>query len=625
MKEAGSDVNRVVIVGAGPRGLCVFERITKIYEESGMREGLEVVWIDPGENGQGVHSSRQPQHMLSNTIAGHISIFPGDTVVGGGPARSGWSLLEWANAQGYRNIDGCYHKAPSAVGSPVGEEDYVPRGILGEYLTWAYGHLVDNLPAGLSVRHYKNTAVDIIRIQDDLLEVVLDSGYFLHVNYVFLTTGHGQNMPDEDDHRFSEFVVENSVHNPYLRYFRNPYPVEQLKLISQDATVAIQGLGLCAHDVIAELTVGRGGTFVRDPHGLRYLPSGREPRIVVFSRSGLPYIGREKGVDAHYEPQFFTRTAIDELRRRALQERASKQLDFEVELWPLLVQEMCFVYHLAEVQVRPHQGDSSSCPECRRAVMGLLYPLRAARFGSLSDFTATVKAYLKWDIQQVALEGCVRPCQAATDLLRDMRRVLRYAIDFSGLTPESHRQVMEEYWPLLSRLSAGPPKHRNTELLALLEAGIVAWAGGPYATVYEDSSQWTFVVESAFQGRTERTCSDVFIKARIDSFYPERDASSLVKSLLRSGMITPYLNGDYHPGGIAITENHNPVTVSGKVVKNIWALGNIVEGPNFFTHILPQTVSSGVIRDAGKCVLEMFASIASRECWTGGLAYSKSR
>ena len=50
--------------------------------------------------------------------------------------------------------------------------------------------------------------------------------------------------------------------------------------ISPQAVVAIQGLGLTGHDVIAELTVGRGGRFAETGSRLRYLPSGREPRLL---------------------------------------------------------------------------------------------------------------------------------------------------------------------------------------------------------------------------------------------------------------------------------------------------------------------------------------------------------
>ena len=60
----------VVIVGAGPRGVGVLERITALHAERQPGWGLHVHLVDPGEPGQGAHSSFQPDHLLTNTVAG---------------------------------------------------------------------------------------------------------------------------------------------------------------------------------------------------------------------------------------------------------------------------------------------------------------------------------------------------------------------------------------------------------------------------------------------------------------------------------------------------------------------------------------------------------------------------
>lgn len=49
-------------------------------------------------------------------------------------------------------------------------------------------------------------------------------------------------------------------------------------------------------------------------------------------------------------------------------------------------------------------------------------------------------------------------------------------------------------------------------------------------------------------------------------------------------------------------------------MKALWALGNIVEGANFYTYVLPRPgVNSRAIRDAGKCVLELFEQLETHE------------
>src|SRR5699024_11469722 len=53
----------------------------------------------------------------------------------------------------------------------------------------------------------------------------------------------------------------------------------------------IRGLGMGFFDAMSMLTVGRGGAFIPDataPAGLRYQPSGREPRILAMAGRGYP-------------------------------------------------------------------------------------------------------------------------------------------------------------------------------------------------------------------------------------------------------------------------------------------------------------------------------------------------
>ena len=58
-------------------------------------------------------------------------------------------------------------------------------------------------------------------------------------------------------------------------------------LILAGVPVAI-GMGLTAADVVKTLTIGRGGKFENG----KYIPSGKEPFIILGSRLGLPYSAR---------------------------------------------------------------------------------------------------------------------------------------------------------------------------------------------------------------------------------------------------------------------------------------------------------------------------------------------
>ena len=64
----------VTILGMGPRGLSVLERIAAL---AGSRQLLlDINLIEPGECGPGAHAVRQPQHLLINTVASQVTMFP---------------------------------------------------------------------------------------------------------------------------------------------------------------------------------------------------------------------------------------------------------------------------------------------------------------------------------------------------------------------------------------------------------------------------------------------------------------------------------------------------------------------------------------------------------------------
>ena len=116
---------------------------------------------------------------------------------------------------------------------------------------------------------------------------------------------------------------------------------EILEEIDSNKTVAIQGMGLTACDVISRLTEGRGGRYEKISNDkLKYIPSKKEPKFYLFSRSGLFLSGRSFNQDHNYiyTPTYFTNENIEALRH------AKGQLDFDKDLLPLLKQELQHAY-----------------------------------------------------------------------------------------------------------------------------------------------------------------------------------------------------------------------------------------------------------------------------------------
>jgi hypothetical protein len=134
-------------------------------------------------------------------------------------------------------------------------------------------------------------------------------------------------------------INASSRKNPYLSFMPNAYPLSEIQSIPCGATVAVQGIGLTAYDIISCLTRARGGEFQANGEGgLTYLASGREPRIILYSRQGLPFCSRgknEKGIGGQWKARFFTRDMIDMLRSRARRDTGDDKLDFYAQLYPI--------------------------------------------------------------------------------------------------------------------------------------------------------------------------------------------------------------------------------------------------------------------------------------------------
>jgi uncharacterized NAD(P)/FAD-binding protein YdhS len=607
----------VVIVGAGPRGLGVLERIAAVYGARGPGWGLHVHLVDPGEPGQGTHKSFQPDHLLTNTVAGQLTLYTDASVRDSGPIKPGPSLLEWARAQSYRRVGGRYLQTPTD-GEEIDENDYPPRVLLAEYLTFVYDQLARSLPANVQLTHYRCLAEDIESLDDGRLRVVISGGYGIVADCVVMTTGHTENRPSEEDERLEAQVAATRRRNPKLQYFRSVDPIQMLRTVSADALVCIQGIGLTAYDVVSELTIGRGGRFV--PAGerrLRYLPSGREPRMILCSRQGIPFSARgvnQKGIAGLHRPVFFTRPWIDALRRAKEAQTGSGKLDYHADLWPTLKKEMCFVYDSTLAGRAPELQGYAPSATAEQAVAEMLAPIPAERFEDERAFADAVRRHTECDLAHAFAGNVQGPYKAATDVLRDVRDYIRYAVDYGGLTEESHRRFLNEVIPVMYRLSAGAPKERNMELLALIDAGIARFGPGPNPDLYLDQAQARFTLRSTRLAQPAESHPDVIIRARIDcAVYPERQLSLLIRNMLKNGVLRPYMNGEFHPGGIDIDAAQNVIDATGRVHRNLWALGIVVEGANYCTYVLPRAlVNSRFIQFSGRCVLNMFELLDAR-------------
>ncbi|MDE1180843.1 FAD/NAD(P)-binding domain-containing protein [Paraburkholderia sp.] len=603
-------LTNVTLVGMGPRGLSVLERILEHAQRVPPDARLHIDVIDTGECGQGSHPSRQPDHLLINTVASQISMFAPISVAGGGSC--GPSLVEWAAASGYRRFGQRFLRVEDSSGAAITEFDHLPRSLLGEYLAWMYDRVVSLLPERITVVHHRTRVVDI-EPRGERFQIRLDNGYLYPTDFVFLLTGHGRRKPTIDDLQASGFVTGHVRRNPKLGYFASPYPVTGLSSIPAQATVAVQGFGLTSHDVISELTLGRGGRYIETSEGLRYRPSGKEPKILLFSRNCLPFAARgvnQKGLTGKHRARFFTPDAIRTLADGARQARSDPRIDFRAHVLPLIVKEMAYAYRSAALQQTVDPSTFDATPEENAAIESILWPLKGRRFESADAYRAFFDAQFKHDLEHAFKGNLSSPVKAATDVLRDTRDALRTAVESGGLTPDSHRYFVEEFNAITNRVAFGPPKQRNVEFLALRSAGLLDLAGGPGASVTGDPQRAQFRIDTPYVDGVSQCFADVLIAARLDSYSPLTDDSPLTDTLLGRGLIRPYRNGDYHPGGIDIDTQSRPLGRDGRPHPRMWAIGFVVEGPHFYTHALPRPqIASRQTADAERCVLQLFDAV----------------
>ncbi|WP_229828950.1 FAD/NAD(P)-binding protein [Streptomyces massasporeus] len=549
------------MVGAGPRGTSVLERLCASAPEllpPGARLTVHVIDPDPPGPGRVWRTSQSPE-LLMNTVACQVTLFTDDSVDCSGPIRPGPSLHEWA-------------------GGRLGPDEYPTRADYGRYLEWVFTEVVRQAPPAVRVETHRARAVRLDDAPGDRQTLTLDDGLTLTgLSAVMLAQGHLPRTAGPDLLRSAAHAARHGLrHVPPA----NPADVD-LSAIPPDEPVLLRGLGLNFFDHTALLTTGRGGRFVRDDGGLRYLPSGCEPRLFAGSRRGVPYQARgdnAKGAYGRHVPLALTPEGIAGCRKRA---DSGEAPDFLTEIWPLVAKEVEAVYYGALIRraasragrerkqepereftdrflAVPH-GDPLEAsllaefgvPEAERWCWERISRPYAGRdFAHCGEWREWLLAHLREDAAQAALGNVHGPLKAALDVLRDLRNELRLIVDHGGLAGTSRREHLDRwYTPLNAFLSIGPPRRRIEELVALMEAGVVRVLG-PRLRVSEQDGGWAAhspdVPGPAVRVRT-------LIEARLPEPDLRHTADDLLAGLLRSGQCRPHVVDGYETGGLDVT------------------------------------------------------------------------
>ena len=602
----------VAVLGLGSRGLSVLERIVTLATRAGAGAGpVRVEVIDPTCGGAGLHAPDQPDYLLLNTICSHVSMFPDTLSVGEDVGAAGPSLFEWVTQRGLRLADDGH--TLGAHGRPVRPDDYLPRRILGEYLGWFLDGVLRAAPAHVRINRHRTAALDLRQDPGGGFTAELADGSTVSTGFAFLTTGY---TPNEGPPAAPRLIAEP---------WRLP---AELDRIEPGQRVAVGGFGLSAMDIMAALTAGRGGRFTGDG----YRPSGAEPIMLLYSRSGLPHLARPalNRPGGPYVPVVFSTRSIDALRGPG-----RRPLDFEVDVLPLVLAEMRISYHRTRTALADGGaaeqllvGEFAAAWEAGGLdLVGKLldeldarhgrYDAAAALDGSAGMALAGADAYQSWlatavaeDLAQARLGLAGSPVKSAIDILRELRDVVRYAVDFGGLTDDSLDRFMLHIVPIMNRAVVGPQKERYAELLALIEAGVVRAPFGPQPAVTPTGAGWTVRSTRLEEPHTEH--ADWLCHAHVQSPAVDSSASPLVSSLFRQGVARRHRPNSRLVCSIDLDPDQHPIDAQGRAERRLWVLGPLCEGTTFYNHLVPSpAVYSRPLSDAHRCVKAMFAEHAA--------------
>ncbi|MFF4226779.1 FAD/NAD(P)-binding protein [Streptomyces abikoensis] len=540
-------VPSLVVVGAGPRGTGLVERIAANAPELLAGARLDLHLVDPHPPGGGrVWRHDQSPLLWMNSMAEDVTMYTDDSVECAGPVRHGPSLAEWAA----RVRDGAetIHLDP---GTAAEARELTPRSFAGRrlqsaYLSWVYDRAVATLPAGITVHEHRRRAVRLSGPRDGRQRVWLEGrGQPLLADAVVLALGHLDADPGPGERALASFATDHG-----LTYLPPEFTADSdLAALRPGEPVLVRGFGLAFVDLMALLTEGRGGRFTTDAKGaLTYRPSGREPVLHVGSRRGVPYRAKI-GYGWHGEPpplpRFLGPAEIEELRARP------GRLDYHRDIRPLVEKELGFAHyhrlftaHPARTAVdwqvfeekyavcAPGSAEldalvSASVPDPadRLDLEVLDRPLAGLRFPDGEALQDGLRAHIEADLARRH-----NPCHSP-----DLAVFLGLLSVYGQLAALG--DIGTEWHGFFSYLASGPPGPRLRQLLALSRAGVVRFLGAD--TAYETDAE-----RGVFRARSVSAPglgveARALVEARLPEPSVDRSRDPLLRELRREVRVTP--------------------------------------------------------------------------------------
>ncbi|MEU1798014.1 FAD/NAD(P)-binding protein [Streptomyces californicus] len=528
----------LVVIGGGPRGTGVIERIAANAGELYGDTPLDLHVVDPHPPGGGrIWRPDQSPLLWMNSMAEDVTMFTDETVGLAGPVVAGPALDAWADDVRAGRVTPDADPAVLAEIHGLTGSDFPTRRLQSAYLRWTYERARAALPPGVTVHEHRTTALAVTGPRGGRQRVRLqDRPEPLLADLVVLTVGHLDAEEEPEQAGLGDFARRHGlVHLP-----PDFTADSDLGALRPGEPVIVRGFGLAFVDLMVLLTEGRGGRH----EGGVYLPSGREPVLYVGSRRGVPYhakigyawTGERPPLPRHLGPDW-TEAAL----------RSAGPLDFRRDVWPAVVKELGHAHYHRLFTAHPERtalahevfagkyaaadpgspelaalvAEAVPDPADRLDLDALDRPLDGVRHPSPDALQEALRAYITDDLARRHDPGHSEDLAVFLGLLSAYAQLVRLG-DIGG------------WWHgFFSYLASGPPGPRLHQLLALSRAGVVRFLGADL-TVEADEERGLFRARSATVPGAV-TEARALVEARLPDPSLRHTASPLLRALRDEG------------------------------------------------------------------------------------------
>ena len=407
-------------------------------------------------------------------------------------------------------------------------DNFPLRSELGTYLRERFQGLSKTL-IRLNKLEVIKDSVTGLDYEKELFTIKTENNKTYTAHEVLLTIGH---QPTEADEQLAAWKTK--VQDAEKRcLLTEPYPVADIKnKASKGDVVAFRGFGLAMIDAARSLTVGNGGSFElldKTTRKMRFIPSEKNKvKLVPFSLDGLPMTPKPLSLefDTPFIPSKKELTAFKkQLQGEIDKNEKPKNTRFLINvITPLIVkkflalQEKSYPHQLTDIAleklVKHWLEDASTSND-------LIVSKKISAYKSMQAFVDMAAGNSK-----ISLDYCLgqvwRHCQPT------MYKVL----SFSDLDDEVIAEIIK-LDERLKRYSYGPPVDSLTQLLALVDAGVMTldFVNDPDINLSENG--WEFKKDDSSITAT------IMANTIVDSPKILKVNSPLVQSLLNDSLVEP--------------------------------------------------------------------------------------